>query len=98
MTGHCLNPNKLAVITGASRGLGRSMALHLARRGVDVLGTFNSHREVADATVAEIEAAGGHAIMLPLDVGQSADFPAFAANPTMSAEPSRQFFRRNSAG
>jgi NAD(P)-dependent dehydrogenase (short-subunit alcohol dehydrogenase family) len=70
---------KIALITGASRGLGRSMALHLAGRGVGIVGTFNSHKDEAAATAVEIESKGGLAVMLPLDVGKSEDFPAFAA-------------------
>lgn len=69
---------KLAVISGASRGLGRSMALHLARRGVGVIGTYNNSSSEADAFAAEINSAGGKLAMLSLDVGKSADFPAFA--------------------
>jgi NAD(P)-dependent dehydrogenase (short-subunit alcohol dehydrogenase family) len=70
---------RIALITGASRGLGRSIALHLARGGTHVIGTYLSRRADADAVVAEIEAGGGKAVMLPLDVGDSAAFPAFAA-------------------
>ncbi|MES1927981.1 short chain dehydrogenase [Salinisphaera dokdonensis CL-ES53] len=65
---------KIAFITGASRGLGRSMALHLAASGVDVIGTFNSHADEAKAVADEIEAAGGTAAMLKLDVGDSSGF------------------------
>ncbi len=70
---------KIAVITGASRGLGRSMAIHLAREGVGVVGTYQSRKDAADAVVAEIEAAGGKAAMLPLDAGASADFGRFGS-------------------
>jgi NAD(P)-dependent dehydrogenase (short-subunit alcohol dehydrogenase family) len=70
---------RIALITGASRGLGRSIALHLARGGTHVIGTYLNRRADADAVVAEIEAAGGRAVMLPLDVGDSASFHAFAA-------------------
>jgi len=70
----------IALITGASRGLGRSIALHLARGGAHVIGTYLSRRADADAVVAEIAAAGGKAVMRPLDVGDSTSFPAFAAS------------------
>lgn len=70
---------KIALITGASRGLGRSMALHLARRGVGIIGTYRSATAEAEALVREIEAIGGTAAMLALDVTKSASFPAFAA-------------------
>lgn len=70
---------KIAVITGASRGLGRSMALHLAAQGVDVVGTYRSNEGEAAEVARAIEAHGRRAAMLPLDVGQSDQFPAFAA-------------------
>ena len=70
---------RIALITGASRGLGRSIALHLARGGTHVIGTYLNRRADADSVVAEIEAAGSTAVMLPLDVGDSATFQAFAA-------------------
>ncbi|OQS36546.1 MULTISPECIES: SDR family NAD(P)-dependent oxidoreductase [Chromobacterium] len=70
---------KIAVITGGSRGLGKSAALHLARQGVDVVLTYQSRAADAEAVVAEIRALGGKAAALPLDVGQSASFGAFAA-------------------
>jgi NAD(P)-dependent dehydrogenase (short-subunit alcohol dehydrogenase family) len=68
---------KIAVITGASRGLGRSAALQCAARGMGVIVTYNSHPDGAQAVVAEIEAAGGKAAALALDVGQTASFGAF---------------------
>lgn len=70
---------RIAVITGASRGLGRSMAEHLAARGIGVVGTYHSRREEADALVQAIESKGGRAVMLQLDVGDSATFDAFAS-------------------
>lgn len=69
--------NKIALVTGASRGLGRSAAEHLARRGIDVLVTYRSRRDEAGAAVAAVEAAGVRGAALPLDVGDSATFPAF---------------------
>lgn len=74
--------NRIALITGASRGLGRSTALALASRGVDIIGTYHSRRTEADATRAEITGIGRKAIMLPLDAGQAATFGAFAAEVT----------------
>lgn len=69
----------IALITGASRGLGRSMALHLARQGVDIVLTYQREAAQAQAVVAEIEALGRKACALQLDVGQSSSFAAFAA-------------------
>lgn len=69
---------KIALITGASRGLGRSMALHLAKRGVAIIGTYRSAAAEADTLRQEIEALGGEAAMIALDVSNAASFPAFA--------------------
>ncbi|RVC78931.1 SDR family oxidoreductase [Mesorhizobium sp. M4A.F.Ca.ET.022.05.2.1] len=69
----------IALITGGSRGLGRNTALHLARKGVDVIVTYRSRADEAEAAVAEIEAAGGRAAALQLNAGAVATFPAFAA-------------------
>ena len=73
-----MESTKIALVTGGSRGLGRNAALHLARRGVAVILTYRSRRGEADGTVAEIEALGGSAVALPLDVGDSSSFAAFA--------------------
>lgn len=70
--------NKIALITGGSRGLGRNGALALARRGVGVILTYRSQKAEADAVVKEIEGLGGKAVALALDVGQSETFAAFA--------------------
>lgn len=70
--------DKIALITGASRGLGRAMALHLAGRGVGIIGTYRTGAAEADALKNEIEANGGRAAMIALDVTDTATFPAFA--------------------
>jgi len=70
---------KIALITGGSRGLGRSMALHLARQGTDVILTYRSNRTEADAVVAEIAKLGGHAASLQLDTALVAGFDEFIA-------------------
>lgn len=70
--------SKIALITGASRGLGRAAALALAAKGVAVIGTYHSNKEAAERTVDEIEAAGGKAVMLQLDTGVVAGFADFA--------------------
>ncbi|RON71429.1 SDR family NAD(P)-dependent oxidoreductase [Pseudomonas fluorescens] len=70
---------KIALITGASRGLGKNAAVHLAAQGIDIIGTYNSRADEAQALVSEIEALGGKAVMLQLDVGRSEGFADFAA-------------------
>ncbi len=69
---------KIAIVTGGSRGLGRNTALHLAKKGVDLILTYRSKQAEADSAVAEIEALGGRAVALQLDVGKSTGFAAFA--------------------
>ncbi len=69
---------KIALITGASRGLGKNAALHLAAQGVDIIGTYNSKADEAQELVADIERLGARAVMLQLDVSQSERFEAFA--------------------
>ncbi len=68
---------KIAIITGGSRGLGRSTALQCARRGAGVIVTYNSHPEGADEVLRIIEAEGGKAVALKLDVADVASFGAF---------------------
>src|SRR5207248_2183111 len=59
--------NKVALITGASSGIGRGLAIELARRGAQV-GLLARRESVLQSVVAEIEATGGRAIALPADV------------------------------
>jgi len=68
---------KIAVITGGSRGIGKSTALHLAKRGIGVLLTYNSSPERAEAVVSEIGKSGGKAVALKLDVAKVKSFDAF---------------------
>jgi NAD(P)-dependent dehydrogenase (short-subunit alcohol dehydrogenase family) len=69
----------IAIITGGSRGLGKSTAMKLAEQGTDVILTYRSGHDEALAVVAAIEKLGRKAVALPLDVGKSASFDAFAA-------------------
>ena len=69
----------IALVTGASRGLGRDMALRLAEGGSDVVLTYLGNRAKADAVVAEIEAIGRKAAALQFDVTVSSSYDAFIA-------------------
>lgn len=69
----------IVLITGGSRGLGRSAALAAAKSGIDVVLTYRQQATEAQAVVAEIEALGQRAVALPLDVGDVASFGAFAS-------------------
>lgn len=68
---------KIVIITGGSRGLGASAAIQCARRGMGVILTYNNNPARAEQVVRSIEAEGGRAEALKLDVGDSASFPAF---------------------
>ncbi|MFC5477477.1 SDR family oxidoreductase [Massilia suwonensis] len=69
-----MTPNaKAAIVTGASRGIGRAIALRLAQDGFAVAVNYASRAQDADKVVQEIEAAGGRALSLQGDVAQAAD-------------------------
>ena len=68
---------KIVLVTGASRGLGRSTARHLAAAGVGVIGTYQHNAEQAEAMVAEVQEAGVPGAALTLDVADTASFGAF---------------------
>ncbi|WP_347554183.1 SDR family oxidoreductase [Robbsia sp. KACC 23696] len=70
---------KIALITGGSRGIGRDTVLRLAQRGIGVILTYNTNREEAEKVCALAQAAGVDALALPLDVAKSDTFGAFAA-------------------
>lgn len=70
--------NKIAVITGGSRGLGRSSAMHLAEEGVGVVLTYRSNEKAAKEVVRAIEERGGRAVALQLDTAKTREFPVFA--------------------
>src|SRR6266849_2874534 len=72
----------IAIITGGSRGLGKSMAMHLAEKGHDIILTYNSKKVEADQVVTAIKEKGREAASLQLNVSDSKTFPAFAGSVT----------------
>lgn len=72
------SPQRIALITGGNRGIGRSAAIHLAKGGVDSVITYRSHEEEAAEVVAAIEGLGRNAVALQLDTGDSGTFADFA--------------------
>lgn len=75
-----MTKNKIALVTGGSRGLGKNMALALAKKGIDVILTYHKNEKEAKNVVSEIESMGNKAIALQLDVENSATFDAFLSD------------------
>ncbi|QEM83032.1 SDR family NAD(P)-dependent oxidoreductase [Halomonas binhaiensis] len=67
----------IIVITGGSRGIGASTALECARRGMGIILTYNRNPDAAHTVVSQIQAEGGKAVALPLDVGNVGSFANF---------------------
>jgi len=86
--------NKIALITGGSRGLGRAIALQLARDGADIILTYRERQAEGEAVAAEVRALGRKAALLQLDVARTAGFATFAGalRETLQATWSRDRF------
>lgn len=69
---------RIALVTGGSRGLGRDMAINLAKKGLNVVLTYNSRNDEALNVIAEIEKAGGKAAAVQLNTSSTKGFAAFA--------------------
>ncbi len=68
---------KIALVTGGSRGLGKDMAIQLAKKGFDVVVTYHSKEKEAADVVNDIKAIGQKAVTIQLDVTKSKSFEAF---------------------
>jgi NAD(P)-dependent dehydrogenase (short-subunit alcohol dehydrogenase family) len=68
---------KIALVTGGSRGLGKNMAIAIAKKGIDVILTYNSKKDEADEVVTAIEGLGQKAVAIQLNVAQSNTFDRF---------------------
>lgn len=69
--------NKTALITGGSRGLGKNMALAIAKKGIDVVITYNTNKAAADEVVSQIQTLGRKAVALQLDASDMKSFDLF---------------------
>lgn len=79
---------KIALVTGGSRGLGKNAALKIAQKGLDVIITYKSSKEEADAVVAEIKSLGRKAAAFQLDTKEVKSFEAFTKNVTAYVQES----------
>lgn len=75
-----MTKSKIALITGGSRGLGKDMALQLAKKEIDVIITYHSKKEEAENVVKQVKSLGRKAHALQLDVAKSDTFNDFVTN------------------
>ena len=80
---------RVALITGAARGIGRAIAMELAREGVDVAVNYRKQAAAAEETAAEIRALGRRAVIVHADISDAAAcaWPARRRRPTFRARP-----------
>ena len=69
--------NKIALVTGGSRGLGKNMVIALAKKGIDIVLTYNTNKEAADKVISEVQSLGRKAFALQLDTSNSKQFDSF---------------------
>ncbi len=74
-----MSRQKIAIVTGGSRGLGRDMAIQLAKKGLDVVVTYNSRKDAAEEVVSILKSYGVKAALLSLDVSKADSFVNFKA-------------------
>lgn len=77
---------KIALVTGGSRGLGKDMSIALAKKGIDVVLTYNTNSEAADAVVAEIKKLGQKAYTFQLDTAKTNSFDDFVKTVTATLQ------------
>lgn len=75
-----MKKNKIALVTGGSRGLGRDMAINLSKKGIDVLITYNSNLEAANEVIREIEKNGQKGKAFQLDTSNVKSFKSFLSS------------------
>src|SRR6478609_9187978 len=74
-----MSSTRIALVTGGSRGLGKDMAISIAKKGMDVILTYRSKKEEADETLKQIEALGQQAAALQLDMKNISSLDAFVS-------------------
>ncbi|GAB3430403.1 SDR family oxidoreductase [Niabella aquatica] len=81
--------NKIVLITGGSRGLGKNMAIATAKKGLDVVITYHSNKESAEEVVAEVESLGQQAVAFQLDTKNVNAFGTFVSELTSTLQERR---------
>ncbi|WMM32668.1 SDR family NAD(P)-dependent oxidoreductase [Shouchella clausii] len=74
-----ISTQKIALVTGGSRGLGRNAAIALSHKGIDVIITYHTRKDEADKVVQEIENSGRKAAAIQLDTGNVSSLDAFVS-------------------
>src|SRR6202167_3093119 len=74
---NAITPKKIAIVTGGSRGIGRSTVESLAKHGVNTIFTYHTHRTEAEAVVRAVNKAGSEALALQLAAGNITSLDAF---------------------
>lgn len=74
--------SKIALVTGGSRGLGRNMAINIAKKGIDVVLTYHSNHQEAEKVVKEVRSLGQSAAAFQLDAGNISSFEGFISTVT----------------
>ena len=77
-----LSKNKIAIVTGGSRGIGRNIVLSLAKRGVHSIFTYNFNQAEAEKVVELAAETGQKAVALRLDTGNVGNFDTFVQSVT----------------
>ncbi|MBV9987340.1 MAG: SDR family oxidoreductase [Chitinophagaceae bacterium] len=72
-----MKANKIALVTGGGRGLGKDMVLSIAKKGIDIVLTYNSNQKAAEDVAAEVRSLGQKATVLKLDVSAVSTFDSF---------------------
>jgi NAD(P)-dependent dehydrogenase (short-subunit alcohol dehydrogenase family) len=74
-----MESRKIILVTGGSRGLGKDMAINIAKKGMDVIITYRGNKEGADDTIRQVKELGSKAIALSLDMSQLSSLDAFVS-------------------
>lgn len=81
-----MTTQKIALVTGGSRGIGKDISIKLAQKGVDIILTYHSNKNEAEKAVAEISSIGRKAVALQLNTADISGFHNFFLEATTALE------------